>query len=145
MEVLMRSSVKTLLIPSFIVVLGIISTFGQTVGMRVDADIPFDFTVGKTTFSEGKYKLVLTRIHESLYAVSMFGEDGKRVLATTAIRNGSVNAQNSDMVFAVSNGGHFLDKLRTADAGFKFALQNTDRTVAESQRTSVPVSGSPNF
>jgi hypothetical protein len=145
MEVLMRSSVKTLLIPSFIVVLGIISTFGQTAGMRVDADIPFDFTVGKTNFSEGKYKLIFTRLQESLYSVSIFGEDGKRVLSTTAIRNGSTNSKNSDMVFAVANGGHFLDKLRTADAGFRFTVQTTDRTIAESKITTVPVSGAPNL
>ncbi|MFL6467812.1 MAG: hypothetical protein ACJ72Z_07620 [Pyrinomonadaceae bacterium] len=141
----MRSFVKALLIPSFILVLGSISTFGQTPGMRVDAEIPFDFTVGKATFSEGKYKLILTRLHDSLYSVSMFGTDGKRVLSTTAIRNGSTNRKNSDMVFAISDGGHYLDKLRTADAGFKFIVHPGERIVAESKRTSVPVSGAPNF
>ena len=139
----MRRITSALLAISFIAVIGSFTAFGQSNGLRVEADIPFDFTVGKKTFSSGNYKLVLTRFQNTVYTASLYDGDGKFVLRTTAIRNGSVVNNKSDMVFAVNEGGHFLEKLRTPDMGFQFGVWKSDSLLAKSEKVSVPTNGSP--
>jgi hypothetical protein len=145
MEVLMRNITSAFLVLSFIAVFGIISAFAQTNGLRVEANIPFDFTVGKKSFEAGKYKIVLNELHSSIYAVSLFDENNKWILNTTAVRNGSTNRDRSDMVFAATEGGHFLEKLRTPEMGFQFAYRKSDRLLAKAATVSVPTGSSPNF
>ena len=141
----MRNIISAFLVLSFIAVFGTILAFGQTPGLRVEANIPFDFTVGDKTFASGSYKLILTRNFSSMYNASLYDSEGRVIFNTTAIRNGSTNRERSDMVFAVSDGGHFLEKLRTPDMGFQFATWKKERLVAESKKTSVPTTASPNF
>jgi hypothetical protein len=145
MEVLMRTVTSALLTVLFIAVFGVISASAQTSGLRVDADIPFDFTIGKTTFEAGKYKMVLTKVYSSIYAVSLFDKSNKRILNATAVRNGATIRDKSDMVFAAIEGGHFLEKLRTPDMGFQFAYSKSDRLLAKANKVSVPTGSSPNF
>ena len=141
----MRTITSALLTISFIAVFGIISASAQATGLRIDADIPFDFTVGKATFEAGPYKLVLTRLHDSVYAVSFYDKSNKWKLNTIAVRNGSTNRDRSDLLFAESEGGHFLEKLRMPDMGFQFTSTKSEKLVAKSSTVSVPTGSSPNF
>jgi hypothetical protein len=136
---------NSLLIISLITILGAASAFGQTNGFRVEANIPFDFTVGKTTFTSGNYELLVSRYFNSLYTVSILNSEGKVIMKTTAIRNGSTNRDNSDMVFAANAGSHVLDKLRTPDMGLQFAYSKSDKLVAQTQKVPVETSSAPNF
>jgi hypothetical protein len=146
MEVLMRNIINAFLTISFIAVLGAAS-YAQTIGLRVEANIPFDFTVGESTFAGGSYELLLTRNHNSVYSASLLDSEGKVVLKTTAIRTGATSRENSNMEFAVSGGGHFLEKLRTPDMGFQFAVAKSNRLIAKTQKVNVPAkeAGAPNF
>jgi hypothetical protein len=136
---------NSLLIISLITIFGAASAFGQNYGIRVEANIPFDFTIGKTNFASGNYELLVTRHINSLYSVSILDSDGKVVMRTTAVRNGSTNRENSDMVFAANAGGHFLDKLRTPEMGLQFAYSKTDKLVAQTKKVPVETSSGPNF
>jgi hypothetical protein len=140
----MRNIISTFLILSFVTIFGVIGASAQ-IGTRVYADIPFDFTVGKTTFAAGKYEMVLTKHFGSVYAVSLFDQNHKRILSTTAVQNGVTNPKDSDMVFSVATGGHFLEKLRTPEMGFQFVSTKSDRAlVAQAKKVSVPTEASPN-
>ena len=140
----MRNIISTFLVLSFIAIFGTISVFAQD-GTRVDADIPFEFTVGKTTFAPGKYRMVLTSVNGSVYNVSLFDAGRKRIFNTIAVRNPSTNRHRSEMVFAVAESGHLLETIRTPEMGFRFMGSKRDVLVAHSKTVAVPASGSPNF
>jgi hypothetical protein len=141
MEVLMR---KTFLVLSFITLFGIISVAAQTPGLRVDANIPFDFYIGQETFAAGTYKMTLVHNSNSVYSVSLYDRNNKRIFNSIAIRNPLATKKHSEMVFAVSANGHALEKLRTPDMGFNFAISKSEKLLAQTKRTSVPVDGTPN-
>jgi len=136
---------NSLLIISLITIFGAAAAFGQTTGIRVEANIPFDFTIGKTNFASGNYELLVSRYFNSLYTVSILNSEGKVVMKTVASANGSTNRKNSDMVFASNAGGLVLDKLRTPDMGLQFAYSKSDKLVAQTQKVPVETSSAPNF
>ena len=141
----MRNIISAFLALSFIAVFGTVLAFGQTPGLHVEAEIPFDFTVGKSTFSKGSYEMRLSRINGSVYSASLYDADGKVVLSTTAIKIGSTNRDGSDMLFSANGGRLSLNKLRTPDTGFQFSIPKADSTfVAEAKKVQVQPAGSPN-
>jgi hypothetical protein len=145
MEVLMRNLICTFLLSSYIAVFGTFAAFGQTPGLRVEADIPFDFTIGKTTFEKGSYEMRLTRVNGVVYHASLYNANGKIVMTTMAIQIGSTNRDASDMLFAANNGRLSLNKLRTPDTGFQFSIPKSDASfVAEAKKIEVQPVGSPN-
>ena len=140
----MRNIISAFLTLSFLAVFGTVSTFAQMSGFRVSADVPFDFTIGDSAFSAGKYEMVLSSVTGSVYSVSLFNQNRERIFGTIAIRNGSTNKENSDLLFATDGGGRFLEKLRTPDMGFQFVSSKKERMVALAKRVSVPTEASPN-
>ena len=97
------------------------------------------------TFAPGKYKLLLTRTHDSVYSCSLVDDDGQQILRTLAIRNGRTLRDRSEMVFAVDGGDRYLETIKTPEAGFAFALSISDKRVAEARHETIPASGAPNF
>src|SRR5262245_45436399 len=112
MEVLMRAIIRTCLVLSVVLVFGASISYAQVLGFRVDADIPFDFSIGDNSFSAGKYDLTVIRMNGSVYSVRLRDNTGKVVCNTTAIQNGSTLPDKSDMLFAVVDGEHLLDRIR---------------------------------
>jgi hypothetical protein len=145
MEVLMRKLFSAFLSISFIAVFGAATAYGQVYGLRVSADVPFDFAVGDSTFAAGKYEMLLTSNNGSVYTVSLFNENRKQVMGMTAIRIGSTS-KDSDLLFANDSGAKFLEKLRTPDMGFQFVSSKKERLLALAKRTSVPTTtAAPSF
>ena len=140
----MKKVLSTIVVLSFMAIFGATTSFAQY-GTRVDADIPFDFTIGKKTFASGKYRLVLKPAGTTYYSVSLLNSDGMRIFSTTALRNGSTLRNKSAMVFAVAGEGRYLETIKTPDAGFGFATSISDKRIAESKRVTVDTSGAPNF
>ena len=140
----MKNITTAFLTLSFLAVFGAVSASAQVYGFRVQADVPFDFTIGESTFSAGKYEMVLTSISGSVYSVSLVDENKKHVLRTNAVRTGSTNKDNSDLLFATDGGGHYLNKLRTPDMGFQFVTSKKERVLAVAKKVSVPADASPN-
>ena len=140
MEVLMRAIIRSFLVLSLTLVFG--ASISSAQGTRVDAEIPFDFTIGDTTFAAGKYRLSVVRLYGSVHSVTLRDETGKLIHNSTAVQNGSSVPDNPDMVFAVVDGQHYLDKIRTQDCGFVFSKSSADKRIAKAKRVSVPSSGS---
>jgi len=140
----MRAIIRTLLVLSLTLVFGASISYAQQVGYRVEADIPFAFSVGNKTFAAGKYDLSVIRLYGAVHAVRMRDETGKVVCNTIAIQNGSSVPKGADMLFAVAEGQRYLDKLRTTDFGFVFSRSSGDKRVAKVKQVSVPAESSPN-
>ncbi len=146
MEVLMRKIISAFLVISIALAAGVVTSYSQKIGMRVEAEIPFDFTIGKQTFAAGNYELSVFRLNGPVHLVRVFDRDGKVICNTTAIQNGSTVRKQSDMLFAVIDGQRYLDKIRTPEFGYLFSWSAGDKRVAKAKRVSVPTAEtSPNF
>ena len=142
MEVLMRAIIRTFLFLSLTLVFGASISFAQTTGTRVEAQIPFEFSIGDKIFPAGNYDLSVIRMHGSVHNVTMRDDTGRLILNTTAIQNGSTVRNKADMLFAVVDDQRFLDKIRTPDFGLVFSKASGDKRIAKAKRVSVPTSGS---
>ena len=140
----MRAIIRSFLVLSLTLVFG--ASISNAQGTRIEADIPFDFAIGDKTFAAGKYDLSLFRLYGSVHSVTLRDNTGKLILNTTAIQNGSNARNKSDMMFAIVDEEHILDKIRTPDCGFVFNKSSRDKRIAKASRVSVPTSGSaPNL
>jgi hypothetical protein len=139
----MRAIIRTFLVLSLTLVFG--ASISNAQGLRVEADIPFDFIIGNKTYAAGKYDVSLIRLYGSVHSVRLRDDSGKVICQTTAIQNGSSVPDKSDMLFAIVDDQRFLDKIRTPDFGFVFSKSTGDKRIAKAKRLSVPASdASPN-
>ena len=142
MEVLMRAIIRTFFVFSITVIFAASISHAQSIGVFVEAAIPFDFTIGNKTFAAGNYELSVMRVHGSVHSVLLRDQSGKVIHTATAIQNGSSVRGKADMLFAVVDGQRYLDKIRTQDCGFVFSKSSADKRIAKAKRVSVPSSGS---
>ena len=138
----MRAIIRTFLVLSLTLVFGSSISYAQVSGTRVEAEIPFEFSIGDKTFAAGKYVLSVIRLHDSVYSVRMRDDAGKLIHSTTAIQNGSSLRNRADMLFAVVDNDRYLDMIRTPECGFMFSKSSGDKRIAKAKRLSVPTSGS---
>lgn len=141
MEVLMKKVIGICFAFIFALVLNIESTSAQAFGTRVEAEIPFDFTVGKQTFSAGKYRLRVVRLNHALHSVLVLDSSGKVILSTTAIQNGSTSSAKSEMIFANIGDDYYLDTIRTPEAGYQFGRSVNDKKLARLKKGTTTVTG----
>jgi len=139
----MKKIISNFIVFSFISLFAISTTSAQSYGTQVDANIPFDFSIGKKTFKAGKYQLTLVRNNSGVYSVLMRDESKKAIFSTIALRNASTKLKGSDMLFVVVDGHRYLEKIRTPDVGYGFYTSFSDKRSASIERASVPVSGTP--
>ena len=137
----MRAIIRSFLVLSLTLVFGASISYAQA-GTRIEADIPFDFTIGDKTFAAGKYDLSLFRLYGSVHSVRLRDAEGRLILNTVAIQNGSTVPNKSDMVFSIVEDQHLLDKIRTPDSGFVFNKSSRDKRVAKARSVAIPTSGS---
>lgn len=139
----MKKIVSNFIVFSFISVFAVLAASAQYSATQVDADIPFDFSIGKKTFKAGKYHLKLLRNNSGGYNVTLRDESQKMIFSTIALRNASTKLKGSDMVFAVVDGHRYLEKIRTPEVGYGFYTSFSDKRSASIERAAVPVSGAP--
>jgi len=141
----MNKIVSTFLVLSFAAIFGVMSSFAQTGGTHVDANIPFDFSIDGKTFKAGSYDLSIApaAMGTSLYSVSL-KENGQEVYRTTATRNADVSVDKSEMLFTVIDGTRFLDKIITPEIGFSMQAHTEKVVAAENQGGTQSTGSSPN-
>lgn len=135
----MKTIIKALLVLSILAVFGVTFAFPQTGGMRLRAEIPFDFAIGNEVFPAGKYSLSVFRRSDTVHAVQLRDESGKLVCNTIAVQNGS-SRDRIEMVFAGKDDRRQLEKLSTPTFGYIFSRAGGDKHLASVERVSVPAS-----
>lgn len=141
----MKKIISTVFILAFVTVFVAATSFAQQLGTRVEAKIPFNFSIGKRSFAAGDYQLRIVRHFGSVYAVSLIDESGNAILRTVAIQNGNTSLDRSEMVFAVAGGERYLESLRTPDAGFYFSRSSDSKRIAGMKRVTLPADSAPNL
>jgi len=137
----MKKIICTFISIAVLSILAGVSASAQTYGTRVEADIPFDFTVGKKTYKAGSYDLSIVRGQAGTYLVSLFDENGKYICRSFAVENAGTVKRQSILEFSVMSGEHYLAALRTPDVAYSFLNSPRNKSVAQAERVSVPLSG----
>ena len=108
----MRNKVNTaLIIISLLMSVGMVTTYAQIGDTRVEADVPFDFIVGKTTLPAGKYEIVNPgEFNPSILEIRSL--DGRTsILCTTASVQAPRTATKSELVFNKYGDSYFLHQI----------------------------------
>jgi hypothetical protein len=143
MEVLMKKIIGTLITFSFLTMAAVLTTNAQFTAVKVKADIPFDFSIGKRSFQAGKYDLKLVRNVTGVYSVTLIDQSDKQVHSTLALKGIDLNLKASDMVFAVANGHRYLKEIRMPELTCTFNMSIPDNRTARVEKVAIPTSGAP--
>jgi hypothetical protein len=143
MEVIMKKTIYTFVSVILFSVLAIVSANAQSFGTRVEANIPFDFTVGNKTFQAGNYELSITRNNVDLYSVSLRDESGRSIFRTTALRSAQTSETGAKMIFSVVGNEHYLKNIATPEIAYSFNGSYKNKQIAEAKQLSVPAAGAP--
>jgi hypothetical protein len=94
----MHKLIRLFSILSLAVVFGAVSANAQTI-TKVDADIPFAFTVGNTGLAAGKYNIKVVSNTAGTATVRISQKDGSGSWTTLGLINGDVATGSAALVF----------------------------------------------
>lgn len=137
----MKKIIFTFLAVAVLLMAVVVSAGAQTFGTRVEANIPFDFIVGKKTFKAGSYNMSIVRGNAGAYLVSLFDEDGRSVSRSFALESSRIARTESVLEFSVTGGDRYLEAVRTPAVAYSFLNSGRDKSMAQAQNVSVPISG----
>ena len=112
----------------------IASAQGQTLGYRIKANIPFDFTIGNKKLPSGKYSLGRARQFSDDALISIEDKDGRSKMIRTAmpVLTGDITREPM-LVFHRYGDQYFLYQVWPAGAttGRQFPKSRSEREVEE--------------
>lgn len=104
---------------------------------KVEAEVPFAFTIGDKTFEAGKYDLKLINNASGSTRIQLTDEDGKVMHSAIALRNGSDTNERAELVFDVNGADRVLSGITTNEAGY--TLPKFKKSKSVTIRASVPL------
>ncbi len=124
---------KIIQIVSFLALIFVMAgseAFAQSV-TKIDANIPYDFTVGDQQFDAGKYVMRVKRMPNGASTIVELRDSKYRVIYEGfAMENGSTGGGKANLVFDKSGSVARLTHVRTGSKGFTITDDgSTDRTV----------------
>lgn len=108
---------------------------------KVEANIPFDFTIGEKKLSAGTYELRLVGNAAGGTRILMIDKDGETAHSAIILRSSEAEGQTAKLVFDVVGGNRSLAAITTNDAGFSVPAAKKSRSVTI--RASVPLKRVP--
>lgn len=94
----MHKLIRFFSILSFAVVFGAAVANAQSV-TKVDADIPFAFSVGETTLAAGQYDIGVTASGAGTATVRISQKDGSGTWTVLGLKNGATTQGKAELVF----------------------------------------------
>lgn len=115
-------------------IFGGITANAQSSTTKVDANVPFDFTVGEKSFSAGKYTLRISNAAAGVSLMEVRDSEGEIVQTVLLSTNGERRRATSELVFDRVEGTVVLAKIVTADAGYSVPLSSNVKLVAAARK-----------
>ena len=117
------------------------SAFAQLT--RIDAQIPFDFTIDGKTFEAGKYVMRLRRAVSGVEHLELRDAKNRVVYDGFMLQNGEPASDKPELLFDRIGGQAVLAKIRLADKGIAVPMEkDANLTLASKERK--PKGGSSN-
>jgi len=102
---------------------------------RIDANIPFTFTLGEKTFPAGDYVIRLSKVSPDSMSLLLATKDGKTLDNVLLASKGDAADGKARLIFGSADGQYFLSKVITGEKGF--TLQNDDAKTGVSKNRNV--------
>lgn len=112
----MKQFIQLLSVLSLAVVFGAAAVNAQT-STKIDAAIPFDFSVGGKTISAGTYEFRVTPNSAGGAVVSIIDKNGDTVHTVLSNQSGGAAEAKSELVFETISGGKHLSKVVIGNLG----------------------------
>jgi hypothetical protein len=140
-EVIMKKFICTFISVAVLSLAVVVSAGAQSFGTRVEANIPFDFTVGKKTFKAGSYDMSIVRGIAGVYYVTLFDENGRSISRSLAVENAGTIKKGSLLEFSVDGGDHYLEAFRSPTVAYSVLNSARKQSFAQAKNITIPVSG----
>ena len=122
------------------IVLSVVSIKAQA-AQRLNADIPFSFSVGGKTYDAGNYKIKLIKYDGTSGIMTLSGRGGKVLGLFTVLSAGESSTNESTFVFYNSGNDRALSRIVTRDMSYEIPQADSKRraTLAENSERSTRV------
>ena len=130
----MKKFIQTVSFLGLTLIFGAAAANAQANVTRVDADIPFDFMVGKERFEAGKYVLRISTTAGGAKAVSILNERREQVASTFATENGDRAKTSAELRFDKSAGTAVLSQIITENGGYSVASLGKAAQIASTRK-----------
>ncbi|HEX6280113.1 MAG TPA: hypothetical protein VFZ49_08900 [Pyrinomonadaceae bacterium] len=136
----MKKIIQTVSFLGLALIFGGVTANAQGPTTKVDANVPFDFTVGEKSFSAGKYTLRISRAAVGVSILEL--RDGADEIVQTVLlsTNGERRRESSELIFDRVEGTVVLAKIVTADAGYSVPHASGAKLVAAARRANAGAS-----
>jgi hypothetical protein len=108
------------------------ATVNAQTAKSVDANVPFNFTVGNETYAAGTYKLQVISDSAGGSLVTINDDKGNTLQTVVATQNGAAAVGKSELVFERRGNERYLVCISLPERGLQFA--NSKRQRAEISR-----------
>ena len=105
------------------VVFSVVAVSAQT-AHKFQAEIPFDFSVGKNIYSAGTYNVRVDKSTGTVGVLTLSDKDGKMLDRVAVSSNGMVSEKDSFFTFVRTGNQRSLSKISSAAAGFDVPWSN---------------------
>lgn len=129
----MKKIIQIVSFLSLALIFGGVSANGQLSVTKVDATIPFDFTVGDKSFSAGNYVIRLAG-NRTTVSFEIRDENGKTLHNGFVMSSGDVAKAEPELVFDKVGGQRSLSKILIENAGYAFPEASKAKQIASSKR-----------
>lgn len=129
----MKKIIQIVSFLSLALIFGGVSADAQTSVTRVDANIPFDFSIGDKSFEAGKYVLRIVGTSTETKSIELRDQAGKTLQTVFAMSNGNV-AKVPELVFDKVGGQRALTKISIENAGYTVAVSSEVKQIAANGR-----------
>ena len=100
---------------------------------RIDANIPFDFSVGGEVFEAGRYVLRVQKTSSGAEKVEMRDARHRVVYEAYMLQNGDSTAGKPELIFDRIGGQQVLAKIRLEDKGIGLPIEKEANTAVASK------------
>ena len=106
------------------IVFSVVAVSAQT-SQKFKADIPFDFSVGKNTYSAGTYNVRVVKSTNSVALMTIADENGKVLERISVTPNGTAPDSQSLFTFIRSGDKRFLSKISCDEAAYNVPVSRS--------------------
>lgn len=124
----MKKFIYTISFLAMTLILGGTPAFAQT-DVRLDAKIPFDFSIGNETFDAGNYVMRVKRTPTGIDMIEVRDAKYNLVYQAFVARNGGESEGNPELVFDRASGQAVLSKILLNDKGYNVPMEKNGGTV----------------
>lgn len=129
----MKKLIQICSLLSLLVAFTVISAQAQT-AKSYNANIPFEFSIGKQSYKPGNYVIRITENSPKSASLVLEDTEGNNLYKTWILGGNSVAQNDLKLIFDRHEDQLFLSKVTTHDKGFEIVMSGIEKRIAKEKR-----------